>query len=274
MLIAFFAALSIVGHPTSGLGVFPYRIDLEIVLGQTETRTVTVTNSSDTAQQVVASLSGLRTTPDGDLEWLAPDGRDAVGNLYEYGAIKSWAEIEPLEQVIAPHSTADFFVHFRAPESPGNYVGRVGAVLFDSTPTGEEGEGSLVRSVFRLTTFLLVCLQSDQQPGACLVSAEVRQPETGRLRFVVTIENTGNVHLAPTGSIQIVAQPGNTALAKVPLSSGTALPGRLRVYTADWEASTTGTYEAVFNVLHTQGLTDQVVTRTFTLDEGRLIEQL
>jgi len=258
------------------LGVSPYRIEVDLSFGATTERTIIVTNLSDEPKLVKPSVRGLRLNSAGNLVWLSPDGENAKGIVYEYGAVGGLVEVEPAKVTLPAGSSTEFTVRIAAPEKyiEGAAAGRVGALLFTASPVGEGSQESILfQSNFRVVAFLLIRFNEHQQREVILQRTEIQQGRTSGLRFVVVLENTGNVHLYPRGQIVVRDSVSGQTVAELAISEGTLLPECERAYTAEWDRGSDlpGTYEATYSITYEGRQEGELVkTHTFTMAKGRL----
>lgn len=273
---AILIALLVVEVAYPWLAVSPYRIEVDLPFGATAERTIVVINLSDSSKLVEPSVRGFRLRPSGDLVWLSPDGKDARGNIYEYGAISALLEINPAEVTLPAGSSAEFTVRILAPgkHTEGAPAGRVGALLFTASPMGVAGQESpLFESSFRVVTFLLIRFNEHQQSEVHLRETDIQQRLMGGLRFSARLENTGNVHLCPQGQILVRDMLTGQVVAELGLSEGTLLPECERVYYCDWDypEGLTGTFEAMYVISCRDDQESELVTTgTFEMLEGKL----
>lgn len=136
--------------------------------------------------------------------------------------------VEPLENIaligsIMPPQDAD----------PG---GHYAAIFFSENPPNTEGGGQVAIGS-KVTALLLGEVAGDIQAEGRIRSFTTdsfmnRLPVDFALRF----ENTGNIHLRPTGSITISnIFGGTTDSIDVNTTKGATLPGQIRQYSAVWE---------------------------------------
>lgn len=273
---AILIALLVVEVAYPWLAVFPHRIELDLPFGATTKRTIAVINLSDSSKLVEPSVCGLRLRPSGDLVWLSPDGKDARGNIYEYGAVSALLEINPAEVTLPAGSSAEFTVRILAPGkyTEGAPAGRVGALLFTASQIGvAEQESPLFESSFRVVTFLLIRFNEHQQSEVHLRETDIQQRLMDGLRFSARMENTGNVHLYPQGQILLRDMLTGEVVAELGLSEGTLLPECERTYYSDWDypEDLTGTYEAMYVISCRDDQESELVTTcTFELLGGKL----
>ena len=273
---AILIALLVVEVAYPWLGVSSYRIEVDLSFGATTERTIVVTNVSDSSKLVEPSVCGLRLRPAGDLVWLSPNGKDARGNVYEYGAVSALLEINPAEVTLPAGSSAEFTVRIIAPGkyTEGAPAGRAGALLFTASPVGVAGQESpLFESSFRVVTFLLVRFNEHQQSEVHLRETEIQQRLTGELRFSALMENSGNVHLYPQGQILLRDMLTGEVVAELGLSEGTLLPECERIYYCDWDypEGLTGTFEAMYVISCRDDKESELVTTcAFEMLEGKL----
>lgn len=205
-------SLSVAGGPAK---------DIEIRPGGEATTTFVVRNPARYSQRVEVEVSGLRIV-DGSYSF---EGAPSPGLT---------VTAEPARFTIAARSARDVLVVLRAGRSipPG---GAYAGVIFRGIPPLRPGESPVVGEI------ALPIL--GRVPGTVVdtgriesFAPELPEVERGPVTFVVRFSNTGNVHYAPTGTVEVFA--GARPLGAVEVEGKQVLPGTVRALKAVWAGQT------------------------------------
>ena len=159
-------------------------------------------------------------------------------------SMRAWAQpIQPL--LLEPGEIETLTAPFIVPDnaSPGGYYG---AVRFTGTPPELEGTGvSLTTSI---GTLLLATVSGETDRNAAIEEFKVEQDgssgsffESTPLQLVQRIQNTGNVHIQPTGQVRITDMfDRRVASANVNLGQQNILPESIRRFEQDIDSSLIG----------------------------------
>lgn len=231
-LLAFIVApLAIVNAQGGGQGleISPPLLDLKADPGQTIKSEIRVRNVTKDTLVVKAQFEDfVASGEDGQPKILLnPDEKSPY-------SIKDW--LGATETVtLAPEQRETIPITINVPQdaSPG---GHYGVVRFTGAPPELEGTGvSLSASV---GTLILVNVSGDVKESASIeelfVSKDGKRAslfEYGPLDFTLRIENDGNIHLQPKGTIQVTNMFGKTVyLSQLNQDSRNVLPGSIRKF--------------------------------------------
>lgn len=231
-LLAFVAApLAIVNAQGGGQGleISPPLLDLKADPGQTIKSEIRVRNVTKDTLVVKAQFEDfVASGEDGQPKILLnPEEKSPY-------SIKDW--LGTTETVtLAPEQRETIPITINVPQdaSPG---GHYGVVRFTGAPPELEGTGvSLSASV---GTLILVNVAGDVKESASIeelfVSKDGKRAglfEYGPLDFTLRIENDGNIHLQPKGTIQVTNMFGKTVyLSQLNQDSRNVLPGSIRKF--------------------------------------------
>jgi len=221
---------------TGGISVSPYIIEQVVKPGQVVTTTITVTNLFDQSQTLYALIKDFKARGEGGEALLLPPGS-------EKSSLASWVEL-PKEGIhFDPKETKKIPITIRIPEKTGGGGGHFGAIVFSTTPpeVGGEGEGVYISFVHQVG--VLVFLYS---PAQAIEEARIREFSTDktiygtpfRVHFTIRVENLGNVHIRPYGSIQIKNMLGKDVTSlKVNEEGFAILPESIRRFDTVWEGN-------------------------------------
>jgi len=256
-VINFFAVLALifflwffyadlVSAQSIGIRISPTIIDELVDPGQVVNGQIKVANESDTPKEMYVYLKDFRA-----------DGESGKPKLIAPGSEKgyylaSWIEItgEAIQFKPYEEKTIPFIIKLPSDIGPGGYYG---AVFFGTVPprlqldSEEKGAGMSIAQ--QNGTLILL-----QVSGEVHEEAWVREFNTDKnfystpyqVNFLIRIENKGNVHVKPFGTININNMFGKE-VAKIVVNNegGNILPDSIRRYETIWEGKNGfGRYEA------------------------------
>ena len=217
-----------------GLRASPFRIEETVQPGETITSFITITN-----------VSGQTNTFYGEVRDFVPRGEGGEARLIfdedskMQNSLSDWVSLPTDEVRMGPGERREIPISFEVPEdaSPGGYYGAI--VFGPDSGEVEEGEGavvSLARQVGVLALF--------QVEGEVDETARIREFRTDQsiynapfnVEFVTRLENLGNVHIKPIGSIKVENIFGQEVATKqVNPPGGNVLPETIRRFENSWE---------------------------------------
>lgn len=229
--------VNFVSAQKAGIKISPVKIEDVVDPGQTISTQLKVTNESASAQTFYVYLRDFKAEGEsGEAKLVAPGTEDGY-------YLSSWIDITtdgipfaPNEEKIIP-----FKVRVPADTGPGGYFG---AVLFGTQPprlsqdAEERGAGMSIAQ----QTAALVLLRVK---GDVNEVANIREFNTDKdfystpfdVDFLIRIENEGNVHVKPHGTINIENMFGKeVAVIRVNETGGNILPNSIRRFSnIKWE---------------------------------------
>lgn len=209
------------GQPTdaSGLEITPSRVEQDLA-GREFSIPILIVNHEEEPQRVTLSVSGLGHDLDGNPQFLEPAIATEVIDL-------SLSEV-----VLAPEERADFTAEGAIPESARSLYATVVA-QFESVDA--PADAGLIESRTRVASLLLFRGPQPWRQTAEVVDVSLVPGERKRdpMTVFAAVEDTGNVHIRPTGRIRIVQ--GRRVLDVVQLTGQTILPGFARRLTGTWK---------------------------------------
>lgn len=239
----FFASPSLAQTPGEGIMVSPVRFEELVQPGETVNRTVKVTNDSPTPKKLYAYLRDF--TAEGE------EGRARliVPGTEQGSFLSSWIQITNEGIDFAAREQKDFNFTIKVPKEagPGGYYG---AIIFGTKAPDVKGEGSAI--AISQQTGSLVLLQI---AGEVDETANIRDFATDKavynnpfsVNFTTRIENQGNVHIKPHGTIEISNLLGRK-IGEVRFNDKGAniLPKSIRKFSDLWQGNFgLGRYKAV-----------------------------
>jgi len=220
--------------------ISPIRIDRLVFPGQVLEEKITIANLSDSPATYYFYLADFRAAGEmGEAELVAP------GTEKEYSLV-SWIKItgEPIE--LGPKEEKEILFQIKIPDnaSPGGYYG---AIVAATTPPQVRGEGRERGAIVGIAQ-QTACLVLLQIAGPVEEEAMVREFSTDKdfyfqipfeVKFISRIQNLGNVHIKPSGIIEIKNQFGKT-IETIPVNPDGAnvLPKTIRRFENSWKRDT------------------------------------
>ena len=236
----------------------PFRIEETVEPGERVTSFINVTNASDKPQTFYTFVKDFVPRGERGGVRLVPAGSE------EGPFLSSWVDIPREGMSFAPRERRQVQVNFRVPQNvgPGGYYGAV--VFGPKAPEIEEGEGSIIALAHQVGVLVLF-----QVEGDAYHEARIREFTTDSnfyenpftVNFTTRVENLGNVHVKPVGTIKIENMRGSqVATISVNEDGANALPQSIRRFENTWEGDFGfGQYTATL-VLSFGGLTSDTGT--------------
>jgi hypothetical protein len=145
----------------------------------------------------------------------------------------SWFSIAQPQFTIEPGArhTATFTITVPPRAEPG---GHYGTVFFESLVPAGDGQRSQISAAPRVGMLTFLTVKGDIREQAAIGRFELpRLLESGPVPVDLSLKNSGNVHLLPTGRVRIFDGAGHplTDLAWPP---GFTMPGTTRIYHVSW----------------------------------------
>ena len=234
-----FGGLKPVKAQSIGIRISPTIIDEPVDPGELLQSAVTVTNESDTPRTLYAYLRDFKAEGETGQAVLIPPGSESGYYL------ASWIDItdQALEFAPGEQKTIPFAVHVPDDVGPGGYYG---AILFGTEPprlfleNGDKGAGMAVAQ--QAGSLLLL-----QVKGEANESASIREFTTDKgvygtpfdVNFQIRIQNSGNVHVKPRGSI-IIKNMFGKEVGRIMVNDDAAnvLPNSIRRFESEWQGGT------------------------------------
>lgn len=207
----------------------PDYVHVELTAGGMTRRTVIVSNHSSSVQKIAIYPADGETTPQGGF---------AVKTMSQpRAAIGAWTDL-PMPTLTLPaggKQLVTFALKVPQQASPGDYSG---GIVAQSQPqaagTTELGHQTAVRllTVERVVVRIYVRVAGIARPALSL-GPLVSTVDHGSRSFAVTLHNTGNMRLQPTGVLRIEGRPGSPV--SMDMSAIDALlPGQTTILRGAW----------------------------------------
>jgi len=216
-LVIIFFAISSKGW---GFLVSPPRLDIEILAGEEREFSLYLANPQERDNiRVKVYTEDFFLRRDGSLEFLRP------------GSLKSscaqWIKFEDTEVVLKAGEEKKIYGKIKVPQDTSG--GRYALVMVELVPL-DESKNTKIRSGIRVSILVSALINPDELERALeIVGFKVLDQEKKEvttvgetdkeLRFVVSVENTGNVHVVASGSVRVRNKTGRVE-AIVPLLAG------------------------------------------------------
>lgn len=239
----------------------PGKTEVSVAPGETETRNITVTNRTDSSANFTIGIE----------DFTSATGTDQVvellGDQQGPNSLRDLIDPELDEFTLASGERISFNVTVSIPAEaePG---GRYGAVIVSNTPSAQEVDGTTARIVSRLASLFLVRVEGPVEESGALSDFKLSGPDSVFWSdlpsgFEILFENTGNIHLAPYGQIEITNLFGQT-IDRLAVDAYFALPDSTRYRAISWNPGFLfGLYEAELSL--NRSLTDQQVVDQATV---------
>ncbi|MFH1848338.1 MAG: hypothetical protein ABH825_03880, partial [Candidatus Omnitrophota bacterium] len=175
----------------SGLcfGISPTRIELSVVPGTEYQGIVTVKNDADWAVDVSIRLE----------DWHAA----IAGRHSEEAFEPQWLTIEPRKFELRPQSVTDITYRLKLAKE---MKGEVSAMMFFEGKPKEVSEGAsvIINTSIGLPMYIAARGTEKYRAGVEKIKISKKSP----IEFLVSIKNSGNVHIRPTGDITLRKKGG------------------------------------------------------------------
>ncbi len=177
------------------LVVSPPSFELTAAPGKMLTNVIKVTNPTDKTIEVSTSAK--------DFVASGEEGSAAISDEDSSFSLAKWISVEPTSATILPKATANFTYTISVPKEaePG---GHFGTVLFKMGGS-DKVNGSGAALVSEIGSIILLNLSGKAKEEASMISFEPlsKITEYGPVSLEYRIQNKGNVHLKPVGSVII-----------------------------------------------------------------------
>ena len=241
------------------IGADPQLVEVKEPVGGFRSSSVTVNNQHEEPIQVQSYIKDLQFQPDGEMQ------------IMESGTIErscaDWVSIQPAKFYLQPGASKKIILRVRIPD--GADGGHYGKLVFETSPfTADKLSDSEPET--SLGSTLMVVIPGTSKIKGAITNFEPSLIGNGKIpEFAIGFNNTGNVHMRPTGMITIKDYMGDVvheqSLGKnVPF----VLPGNTRqikeVYNG--EELPAGKYSAMI-VINYEDETDVKADCKFTITD-------
>ena len=279
-VFAFFYSANSVLAQGVGIKISPATIPVLVDPGQFISKTVTITNESPSTREIFVFLRDFKAEGEtGQAKLIEPGSEDG-------SFLASWIEVATSGISFLANEEKDITFYINVPEEvgPGGYYG---AVVFGTKPPkfSEESEN---RGAGMSIGQQAACLILLQVKGDVYEEASVREFSTDKeyyntpfdIKFATRLENKGNVHIAPVGTLIIKNQLGKT-VEEIIFNEKVSniLPKTFRRFQHSWsDDMAIGKYTAVLGLTYGtpanmggQGMQSLYAERSFWIFPWKLI---
>lgn len=234
---------------SASLAIVPPSFDLALEPGESTASAIRIENLTDKPINLkVVTRNFTAQGEEGDINLTEEESTFSLAK---------WITVTPNEIIVPQRSkqTFNFTISVPPDAEPG---GHFGSIVFTTTPTANLSEsGALLAQEIGSLILTRVAGQSIEKAEIESFTPDVSFAEFGPISFTTRVKNLGNVHIKPTGIIEITDMLGNKAV--IPLESKNVLPEAVRKLSAKWgERSLIGKYTAT--LVLTYGSSSEKIT--------------
>lgn len=232
------------------LSVSPVSVELDANPGQRIEGSFKIVSGADVTLE-------LTTTPKNFTASGEEGGVDLTTDDTSYSLAK-WITVSPQSVELPARSSQifDYVIDVPADAEPG---GHFGSVIVATEPVQVDTTGPAVSQ--EVGPLILVKIAGDTLQEASIVDFTTQDSllENGPVIFSTRVENTGNVHFKPKGTIKIKDTFGRE-VTTIDLEEKNVLPSAIRKLTNDWNPTgfSFGLYTADLTLIY--GLDNEIVT--------------
>lgn len=238
-----FFALSLLVVPNMSLAaeaimLSPSRVEELVAPGQIVTRSIKVTNNSESPKKIYAYLRDFTAEGEEGKPRLIVPGSESGSFM------SSWVSITSEGIDVAPGAEIDFPYTVTVPQNagPGGYYG---AIIFGThapdVKIDSAEKGAAIGVAQQAGSLLLLQIPGDANETASVrdfVSDKEFYNTPFKVNFTARIQNQGNVHVKPRGAIEITNMLGNkVSNVRINESGANILPNSTRRFEAPWSGT-------------------------------------
>ncbi|MEM2947064.1 MAG: hypothetical protein QXN96_02360 [Candidatus Bathyarchaeia archaeon] len=230
-IIATLAALVLGLAPSaSALTISPPLMEFDARPGDALVDVVKLYNETNEPLTLTASVQNFKA--------LGETGTPEFLPVEEKVGLASWIKLDETEVTLAPQERKSvlFTINVPGDAEPGGHF--AGILWSAGTPTAAAPGEAAVGIVAKTGTLILVRVAGEVNEAGRIVEFSTDKTSYNYLpvNFTVRFENTGNVHLKPTGTIEIRNMWG-TKVAQMAVNENLAnvLPKSIRRFEATWQ---------------------------------------
>lgn len=267
-----FSADSFVIAAPQANGLFTVSPSLNILTvspGKTALQTITLTNGYANDITITSSFIGFHTT-------------DAQGGVtfYNEESATNWFSLDPTTTTIPKLSFKEVHVAIAVPRDAGPEGHYVALLLREQNSQG----GSNVHITAQISVLFFITVTGNTilnaqatglaMQGYVFIMPFMHEPVyiSKSITFVLSVTNTGNIHIVPSGVITVRTISGRI-VEKLPLQTHIILPKTTRDYTLIWQTKniSPGNYRADASIVYADGGTLSSVAPFIVLSSNILI---
>lgn len=172
--------------------VEPQVMELEVPGGGFRRSLITVENVYEEPIHVLGYIKDLQFQPDGEIQLMEPGSVER--------SCADWVTVRPAEFNLSPGASKKIQLSIRIPD--GEDGGHYGKLVFDTYPLSAEASG--LEPDTSLGSTLMVIVPGASEMEGTITGFEPSLTEDGKPSgFTMAFNNTGNVHVRPTGVIMV-----------------------------------------------------------------------
>lgn len=228
--------------------------------GEPESNVIRLTNGSDLPVEITTEAKNI--LPTGE-----EGAVDLTSDQTSFSLVE-WLTVEPTGVTLAPKTTQDFTITVAVPFN-GEPGGHFGTVVFKTVPP-EHDPGAAAATVSQeIAPVILVSVAGEITEEANIASFQATKSFWSNEKPITLdtrVENTGNVHFQPTGTITIKNMFGGE-VTSIPLEEKNVLPNSIRNITTEWSdpGFAIGRYRADLSLVYGEDDVILVSTTSFTV---------
>ena len=230
-LVCILALSVFLGETARAISVSPAIVDVSVDMGQRKEFSVLVTNEE--AKTLTYALSIQKFIPQGD------SGRAQFLPPQDTSGLPDWLFLDAPTITLRSGESKRVSVSLRVPDDASS-GGHYAAIFFTQTNL-DTTLGQAVSAIPRIGVLVFTTVNGTMIERLVLNQARVEQVSGSYLpvRFVVDIENQGNIHVQPAIRIDVTNVFGQ-AVATIDGNDtrGRILPGSKRLFTSNWTKET------------------------------------
>lgn len=200
LVLLFAIASTVLSQGVISLNVWPPKIELTVMAGESRTGIINVDNKGSTVVRVSAYITDVGMDKNGEVSF--PEG----GTLPF--SCEPWLLVNPEQFSLSQGSNQKVRYTIKVPrDASGTYLA---SIFFQTKPDDRPlATGSAISA--RISSMIIVNVTGSGSKAAELFSMGTRQTSDGRQTQVeLGIRNKGNVMLRPTGTVEIKSEAGWT----------------------------------------------------------------
>lgn len=226
-------ALLLQAQPAAALTLIPPATEVNLDSGTVYADTIKLFNETDHDVTLYTEITNFTASEDGSKP------------QYEFGLeltdLATWIQVEPGPIVLAPKERKDIPYTINPPEN-AEAGGHYAIIFFSDNPPQTSNDKGKIQIGSKLGSLILARVAGDVQESGNIESFLATDQRTVfnhlPVQFSLAFHNSGNVHLRPTGNIQIKNTFGQSVQTlELNAESSATLPDSTRTYKATWEKS-------------------------------------
>ena len=174
------------------IGAEPQLVEVEVPGGGYRSSVITINNQHDEPVQVAGYIKGLQYQPDGEMRIVEP------GTVERSCA--DWITVQPAKFKLSPGESKKIMLKLRIPD--GADGGHYGKLVFETSPLS--ANASQLEPEKSLGSTLMVIVPGTSRIKGSITDFGTAPVEDGKpTEFTIGFNNTGNMHVRPTGTIKV-----------------------------------------------------------------------